>query len=92
MGVYDSIRAYNGVISWCNKHVELGTPKTRSSAERHLNNIWIEFGKAHCIKMQRNNSKSYKGDYSPAMGNCQIIQNNWELFKPWMKKNYSKEV
>tara|TARA_R110000796_G_scaffold181330_1_gene297879 strand:+ start:30227 stop:30505 length:279 start_codon:yes stop_codon:yes gene_type:complete len=91
MGVRDSIRAYNGVISWINKNnIELGTPKKKSyrALDEHLNGIWIKFGKDHDIKMTRNNSKGYKGSFSPQMANCCRIQENWNAFTKWIKENY----
>lgn len=91
MGVRDSIRAYNGVINWCNNNnINLGRPKkgTYRAADQHLNNIFREFGKAHAIKMCKNNSRGYKGTFSPAMANCVRIQENWELFKTWIQENY----
>lgn len=91
MGVRDSIRAYNGVITWLNGF-DLGKPKKKSyrARDEYLNNIFIKFGKEHNIEMENNNSRGYKGSYNPMMSNCCNIQNNWQLFKDWIIKNYPK--
>ena len=95
MGVNNSIRAYNGAISWINNNdYDLGKPEKKfyRSVERHLNKIFISFGKEHNIKMEKDNSPKYKGSYSPMMSNCQDIQQNWELFTTWIKKNYKQKT
>lgn len=93
MGVYDAIRASNGVISYLNKNadkIDIGKPKRKTyrAQDEHLNNLLIEFGKAHNHKMEKNNSPKYKGSYSPFMSNCQTVQANWSLFKKWLIDNY----
>lgn len=91
MGVNDSIRAYNGVISWINNNnFDLGKPerKTNRGIDEHLNEIWRRFGKEHDIPMEKNNSKKYKGSYNPQMANCQNIQEHWDKFVPWVKSNF----
>ena len=95
MGVNDSIRAYNGVISWINKNnIDLGEPlkKTRKGVEEHLNNIWIQFGKEHNLEMSPNNNPKYKGSFSPQMYNCTEIQASWTEFKKWVLKNYKQKT
>jgi len=97
MGVHEAIRAGNGVISFLNLNeskIDIGKPKTKSHRQQeiHLNNLIIEFGKKNNIKMLRNNSSKYKGDFSPFFSNCIKVQNNWILFRSWIFDNYSKEL
>lgn len=94
MGVYQAIRASNGVRGWLNKNnFDLGKPKKKSyrALDEHFNSILIKFGKENNIKMERNNSPGYKGDYNPSLSNCITIQNNWNVFTKWIKDNYPKK-
>lgn len=94
MGVNDSIRAYNGVITWVNNNnIDFGEPKKKSyrAIDRHLNSVFREFGKSINVEMHKDNSRAYKGTFSPAMANCKVIQDHWEEFKQWAKKNYIKK-
>ena len=89
MGVRDSIRAYNGVIAYINKHnIDLGKPKKKSrrAVDEHLNSVWREFGKEFNLEMSKNNRPGYKGSFSPQMYNCIVIQDNWSDFKKWVEK------
>lgn len=93
MGVYDAIRAGNGVINFLNSNedkIDIGKPKTKSyrQQEIHLNNLLLEFGKQNNIKLLKNNSTKYKGSFSPFMENSKKIQENWNLFKEWIFNNY----
>lgn len=95
MSVYDAIRASNGVINFLNSNadkIDIGKPKTKSYKQQdiHLNNLLLKFGKDKNIKLLKNNSPKYKGNFSPFMQNCIVIQENWALFKEWLFKNYSK--
>lgn len=94
MGVRDAVIAYNGVANWLNnqENIDIGKPKRKTcrAQEEYLNNILIQFGKDNNIKMERNNSPSYKGSYSPVMSNCIRVQENFKLFREWIINNYSK--
>jgi hypothetical protein len=97
MGVYEAIRAGNGVLSFLNANeskIDIGKPKTKSHSQQeiHLNNLIIKFGEDNEIKMIRNNSPKYKGNFSPFFSNCIEVQNNWVLFRKWIFENYSKEL
>jgi hypothetical protein len=96
MGVYDAIRASNGVINYLNSNedkLDIGKPKNKSyrQQEIHLNNLLLKFGKEKGIKLLKNNSPKYKGSFSPFMANCQNIQENWTLFREWLFNNYTKQ-
>ena len=95
MGIYDAIRASNGVVGFLNRNkdrLDIGKPngKTHRAQDEHLNNILIKFGKTHNCIMKKNNSPKYKGNYSPFMSNCQTVQEHWDLFEKWIFENYSK--
>jgi hypothetical protein len=97
MGVYQAIKAGNGVINFLNANeskIDIGKPKTKSHRQQeiHLNNLLIEFGKENNIKMLKNNSSKYKGSFSPFFSNSIEVQNNWSLFRAWIFDNYSKEL
>jgi len=97
MGVYDAIRAGNGVISFLNANeskIDIGKPKIKSHRQQeiHLNNLIIKFGEENNIKMIKNNSPKYKGDFSPFFSNCIEVQNNWFLFRNWIFENYSNKL
>lgn len=95
MGVRDSIKAYNGVISWINKNnFDLGQPNKKShrAIDEHLNSIWRKFGQEHDIVMEKDNSKRYKGSYNPMMSNCCRIQERWKDFTSWVGNNYPKKT
>jgi hypothetical protein len=94
MGVYDAIRAGNGVINYLNTNedkLDVGKPKNNSYKQQyiHLNNLLLKFGKDHNIKLMRNNSPKYRGNFSPFLENSREIQPHWGLFKEWLVKNYS---
>ena len=96
MGVYEAIKAGNGVINFLNANeskINIGKPKTKSHRQQeiHLNNLLIEFGKENNIKMLRNNSSKYKGSFSPFLSNSIKVQKNWNLFKSWIFNNYNHE-
>jgi hypothetical protein len=91
MGVRDSIRAYNVVITWINNSgYDLGKPaiNTFKSVDAHLNAIFISFGRKHNIQMEKDNSSAYRGCYCPMRSNCIRIQARFEDFKIWIKENY----
>jgi hypothetical protein len=93
MGVYEAIRAGNGVIGFLNANeskIDIGKPKNKSHKQYqiHLNNIIIKFGEENNIKMLKNNSSKYKGSFSPFFTNCIDVQNNFSLFTYWIFKNY----
>ena len=96
MGVYEAIKAGNGVINFLNANeskINIGKPKTKSHRQQeiHLNNLLIEFGKENNIKMLKNNSSKYKGSFSPFLSNSIKVQKNWNLFKSWIFNNYNHE-
>jgi hypothetical protein len=93
MGVYEAIRAGNGVIGFieANKNkIDIGKPINKSHKQQqiHLNNLIIKFGKENNIKMLKNNSSKYKGNFSPFFTNCIDVQNNFKLFTYWIFENY----
>lgn len=93
MGVYDAIRASNGVTSYLNRisdKIDIGKPKKKTyrAQDEHLNNILRQFGKDYNIQMLKNNSPNYKGSFNPFMANCEKVQDNWELFKEWLMSKY----
>jgi hypothetical protein len=95
MGVNDSIRAYNGVVTWINNNnIDIGEPKKKSfrQIELHMNSVFIRFCKENNLEFCKNNSKSYRGTFSPAMSNCRVIQENWNLWTKWAKQNYGKSI
>lgn len=96
MSVRDAIRAYNGVMQHLENNAEtinIGQPEKKSfrAREEYLNNIIIKFGKDLNIEMEPNNSKRYKGNYSPCMSNCERIQAVWGKWVTWLNDNYKKE-
>jgi len=93
MGVYDAIRASNGIVNFLNSiedKIDIGKPKNKSHRQQdiHLNNLLLSFGKAKGIKLMKNNSFKYKGSFSPFMLNCEIIQEHYKEFKEWLFETY----
>ena len=91
MGVYTAIRALNGVTNYINKNnIDIGKPKKKTyrAIDEHLNSVFHKFGNENNIKMEKNNSRNYRGSYSPVASNAIKVQENWELFKQWLSDNY----
>ena len=106
MHVDDLIRYYNGMVNWIySQNVEINKPTQKpvkdynSKSARHfikydnyLNKILLRFGKENNIKMTKCNSYGYKGSFRPILHNCEVVQENWFLFKKWILQNYPKNT
>ena len=71
-----------GIANYINKNTTLGWLKPRK-----LNEIMIEFLKSINLKYMQWNPR-YKGCNTPDLINSVAIQENWDLFKKWLKENY----
>lgn len=54
-----------------------------------INKIFVEFLKENNIDgICPNNKKGYKGQFRPCNNNAILIQENFKLFKKWIKDKY----
>ena len=93
MSIMTKIISYNGVIIYLQKNFNLPTPRNKSfrAFEEMINDIQIKYLKEHNIEYRKNNSKGYRGNYSPAIDNSVVIQNNWNQFKEWCNINLDRK-
>lgn len=84
---------YNGVLVYLQKNFNLPAPRSKSfrAFEEMINDIQIKYLKEYNIECKKNNSRGYRGNYSPAMDNSVDVQGNWNQFKEWCNINLEKK-
>lgn len=101
----DLVRYYNGMVNWIySQNVDIEKPQPQLFREYntiahkkflkydfYLHKIILRFGKENNLKMVRENGKGYRGKHRPILHNCEVVQENWDLFKKWVLENYKSE-
>ena len=92
MSVIVKISKYNGILVYLQKNFNLPTPRNKSfkAFEEMINDILVKYLKENNFKYVKNNSKGYRGNYSPALDNSIVIQEDWKQFKEWCVNNLEK--
>ena len=99
------VRYYNGMVNWIySQNVDIEKPQPQLFREYntiahkkflkydfYLHKIILRFGKENNLKMVKENGKGYRGKYRPILHNCEVVQENWGLFKKWILENYKNE-
>lgn len=88
MSVVNKISAIHGIEKFLRKFnipVNIGKDK-------HINQIFLDFAKEMnwLNEFEKQNKKNYKGSYKPSWSNALIIQANFNDFRKYINKNYTK--
>lgn len=86
MSIIHKLRDLSGIITYMRKF-NIGINYNK---DRDLNEIFVKFGKENNIKIQKSNSKKYKGKIEVSVNNASIIQEHFKTFANWINVNYKK--